>query len=142
MGVAHGHWKSTTFVAGLRTRGLVAPLVLDGPINGEAFEADVAQVLVPTLNEGDIVVTENLSPHKGAVVRAAIEGVGGEMRYLPPSIPNFNPIEMAFSQLKALLRKASERTQECLWAAIGAVLPIVTPGHATNYFTAAGYEPS
>ena len=142
MGVAHGHWKETAFVAGLRTTGLVAPLVVDGPINGAAFESYVAQVLVPTLNEGDIVMRDNLSFHKGAVIRAAIEEGGAELRYLPPYSPDFNPIEKAFSQLKAHLRKAAERTQEGLWATIEALLPIVTPWHATNYFTAAGFVPS
>ncbi len=114
MGVPHGHWKTTTFVAGLRTTGMVAPLVLDGPINREAFEAYVAQVLIPTLSEGDIVVMDNLGSHKGVAVRAAIEAVGAELRYLPLFSPDFNPIEKAFSQLKAHLRKAAERTQESL----------------------------
>ena len=142
MGVPHGHWKTTTFVAGLRTTGMVAPLVLDGPINREAFEAYVAQVLIPTLSEGDIVVMDNLGSHKGVAVRAAIEAVGAELRYLPPYSPDFNPIEKAFSQLKAHLRKAAERTQEGLWATIGALLPIVTPRHATNDFTAEEFDPS
>ena len=141
MGIPHGHWKTTTFVAGLRTTGIVAPLVLDGPINGEAFEAYVQQVLVPTLHKGDIVVMDNLGSHKGVAVRTAIEAVGAELRYLPPYSPDFNPIEKAFSQLKAHLRKAAERTQEGLWTTIGALLPIVTSQHAANYFTAAGYEP-
>jgi len=142
MGVPHGHWKTTTFVAGLRTTGIVAPLVLDGPINSEAFEVYVQQVLVPTLQNGDIVVMDNLSSHKGVAVRTAIEAAGAELRYLPPYSPDFNPIEKAFSQLKAHLRKAAERTQEGLWTTIGALLPIVTSQHAVNYFTAAGYEPS
>jgi transposase len=142
MGVPHGHWKTTTFVAGLRTTGIVAPLVLDGPINAEAFMAYVEQVLVPVLGVGDIVVMDNLGSHKGAAVRTAIEGAGAELRYLPPYSPDFNPIEKAFSQLKAHLRKAAERTQEALWAKIGALLPSVTARQAANYFAAAGYEPS
>jgi transposase len=141
MGVPHGHWKTTTFVAGLRTTGIVTPLVLDGPINGEAFEAYVQQVLVPTLRKGDIVMMDNLGSHKGVAVRTAIEAAGAKLRYLPPYSRDFNPIEKAFSQLKAHLRKAAERTQEELWSAIGALLPIVTAQHAENYFTAAGYEP-
>ena len=141
MGVPHGHWKTTTFVAGLRTTGIVAPLVLDGSMNGEAFEAYVEQVLAPTLRKGDIVVMDNLGSHKSAAVRSAIEAVDAELRYLPPYSPDFNPIEKAFSQLKAHLRKAAERTQEGLWAKIGALLPIVTPRHAANYFATAGYEP-
>lgn len=116
--------------------------MLDGPINGEAFEAYVEQVLVPTLRTGDIVVMDNLGSHKGAAVRTAIEEVGAELRYLPPYSPDFNPIEKAFSQLKAHLRKAAERTQEGLWTKIGALLPVVTPTHAANYFAVAGYEPS
>jgi hypothetical protein len=91
MGIPHGHWKTTTFVAGLRTTGIVAPLVLDGPINGEAFEAYVQQVLVPTLHKGDIVVMDNLGSHKGVAVRTAIEAVGAELRYLPPYSPRFQP---------------------------------------------------
>lgn len=141
MGMPRGHWKTTTFVAGLRTTGIVAPLVLDGPINGEAFEAYVQQVLVPTLKNGDIVVMDSLGSHKGFAVQTAIETVGAELHYLSPYSPDFNPIEKAFSQLKAHLRKAAERTQEGLWTAIGALLPIVTSQHAANYFTACGYEP-
>jgi len=103
--VPHGHWKTTTFVAGLRRTGLTAPLVLDGPINGLWFQAYVDQVLVPTLRKGDIVVMDNLGSHKGANVRKAIEAAGATLLYLPPYSPDFNPIEMAFSKLKALLRK-------------------------------------
>jgi len=141
MGMPHGHRKTTTVVAGLRRSGIVAPLVLDGLINREAFEAYVEQVLAPTLRTGDIVVMDNLGSHKIAAVRTAIEEVGAELRYLPPYSPDFNPIEKAFSQLKAHLRKAAERTQEGLWTKIGALLPLVTPTHAANYFDVAGYEP-
>jgi transposase len=116
--------------------------VLDGPINGEAFAAYVEQVLVPALRTGDIAVMDNLGSHKGAAVRMAVEDVGAELRYLPPYSPDFNPIEKAFSELKAHLRKAAERTQEGLWTKIGALLPLVTPTHAANYFAAAGYEPT
>ena len=119
IGVPHGHWKTTTFVAGLRTSGLVAPFVLDGPINREAFEIYVERILVPELNPGDVVVMDNLSSHKGPRLRALIEQAGGTLLYLPPYSPDFNPIENAFAKLKALLRKAAQRTVEGLWTAIG-----------------------
>ena len=109
-GAPHGHWKTTTFVAGLRLSGLTAPMVLDRPINGQWFQAYVEQVLVPTLSPGDIVVMDNLGSHKGAGVRRAIEEAGARLLYLPPYSPDFNPIEKAFSKLKALLRKAAERS--------------------------------
>lgn len=141
-GVPHGHWKTTTFVAGLRLTGMVAPLVLDGPINGIAFQAYVDQILVPVLAPGDIVVMDNLGSHKSAGIRAAIEAAGAKLLYLPPYSPDFNPIEKAFSKLKAHLRKAAERTVEGLWNMIGALLPTFTPKECANFFAAAGYEPS
>jgi transposase len=140
--VPHGHWKTTTFVAGLRLDGVVAPLVLDGPINAAAFEAYVEQFLAPTLQQGDIVVMDNLSSHKGPKVRALIEAVGAKLLYLPPYSPDFNPIEKLFSKLKALLRKAAERTVDGLWRVIGECLNRFTPHECANYFEAAGYEPS
>jgi len=106
-------------VAGLRLSGLVAPMVLDGPINREAFQAYVDQVLVPELSPGDIVVMDNLSSHKRPAVRHAIEAAGARLLYLPPYSPDFNPIENAFAKLKALLRRAAERTVDALWTAIG-----------------------
>ncbi len=139
--IPHGHWKTTTFVAGLRLCGLVAPMVLDGPINRDAFMAYVRQVLVPELSPGDIVVMDNLSSHKGPAVREAIEAAGAKLLYLPPYSPDFNPIENAFAKLKALLRKAAERTVEGLWAAIGRLLDALTPAECANCFRAAGYEP-
>jgi transposase len=139
--VPHGHWKTTTFVAGLRLCGLTAPMVLDGPINGVWFQAYVDHVLVPTLSPGDVVVMDNLGSHKGAGVRAAIEAAGATLLYLPPYSPDFNPIEKAFSKLKALLRKAAERNVEALWNRIGALLNAFTPTECANFFAAAGYEP-
>jgi len=139
--VPHGHWKTTTFVAGLRLSGLTAPFVLDGPINGAWFQAYVDQVLVPTLAPGDIVVMDNLGSHKGAQVRKAIEATGASLLYLPPYSPDFNPIEKAFSKLKALLRKAAERTVDGLWNRIGELLRAFTPRECANFFAAAGYEP-
>ena len=139
--VPHGHWKTTTFVAGLRLSGMAAPFVLDGPINRDAFQAYVERVLVPELIPGDIVVMDNLGSHKGPAVRAAIAAAGARLLFLPPYSPDFNPIEMAFSKLKALLRKAAARTVEGLWAAIGRLIDIITPDECANYFAAAGYEP-
>ncbi len=106
-----GHWKTTTFTAGLRRDGLVAPFVLDGPMNGEAFLVYVETVLAPSLSEGDIVVIDNLPAHKVGGVRAAIEARGAFLLYLPPYSPDLNPIEMAFAKLKTLLRKAAARTE-------------------------------
>jgi transposase len=138
--VPHGHWKTSTFVAGLRRDGIVAPFVLDGPINRDAFEAYIAQVLVPDIRPGDIVVMDNLSSHKGPRVRELIEAVGARLLYLPPYSPDFNPIENAFAKLKALLRKAAERTVEGLWTAIGRLVDVFTPTECANYFAAAGYD--
>ena len=139
--IPHGHWKTTTFVAGLRTCGMVAPMVLDGPINGEFFQAYVDQVLVPELRPGDVVVMDNLGSHKGPGVKEAIEAVGASLLYLPPYSPDFNPIENAFAKLKAMLRKASERTIDGLWTAIGRIIETFTPTECANYFAAAGYDP-
>jgi transposase len=139
-GVPHGHWKTTTFVGALRRTGMVAPMVLDGPINGVWFQAYIEQVLVPELKPGDIVIMDNLGSHKGRGVRAAIEAAGARLLYLPPYSPDFNPIENAFSKLKALLRKAAERTVDGLWKRIGALLPTFTPHECANFFAAAGYE--
>jgi transposase len=141
MGVPFGHWKTTTFVAGLRLSGIVAPMVLDGPINQRAFEAYVEQILVPELKPGDIVIMDNLSSHKSPAVRTAIEAAGAELRFLPPYSPDFNPIENAFAKLKALLRKAAERTIDGLWRTIGTLIDLFTPAECANFFTAAGYEP-
>jgi len=141
-GIPHGHWKTTTFVAGLRLTGMVAPFVLDGPINRDAFETYVEKVLVPDLQSDDIVVMDNLSSHKGSRVRELIEAAGASLLYLPPYSPDFNPIENAFAKLKALLRKAAERTVDGLWTAIGRILDLFTPRECANYFAAAGYDPA
>lgn len=138
--IPHAHWKTTTFIAGLRSTGMVAPMVLDGPINGVAFQTYVEQVLAPELKPGDTVIMDNLGSHKVPGVRAAIEAVGGRLLYLPPYSPDFNPIENAFSKLKALLRKAAERSVEGLWAAIGTAVSAFSPHECANYFAAAGYD--
>ena len=142
MGQPHGHWKTSTFVAGLTLRGMIAPFVLDRPINRVAFETYLEKVLVPELRAGDIVVMDNLSSHKGAEVRRRIQAAGAELLFLPPYSPDLNPIEMAFAKLKALLRKAAERTVEGLWDAIGRVLETFKPQECRNYFAAAGYDPT
>jgi transposase len=141
-GIPHGHWKTTTFVGGLRTTGMVAPMVLDGPINGAAFLAYVEQVLVPELCAGDIVIMDNLGSHKGKAVRDAIAAAGASLLFLPPYSPDFNPIENAFARLKALLRQAAERTVDGLWSAIARFIDLFTPAECRNYFAAAGYEPA
>ncbi len=141
MGFPHGHRKTTTLVAGLRTTGMVAPMVLDGPINGDWFEAYVRQVLVPELRRGDIVVMDNLSSHKRAAARELIEKAGATLRFLPPYSPDFNPIEKAFSKLKAMLRKASERTVSGLWDLIGRLVDLFQPTECANYFSSCGYDP-
>ena len=140
--VPHGHWKTTTFVAGLRNSGMIAPMVLDGPINGELFQDYVDQVLVPELHPGDVVVMDNLGSHKGAGVRAAIEAVGASLLYLPPYSPDFNPIENAFAKLKAMLRKAAARPVDALWNVIGRAIETFTPRECANYFAVAGYDPN
>ena len=140
IGVPHGHWKTTTFVGALTLRGLIAPFVLDGPINRDAFETYVEKVLVPELRPGDVVIMDNLSSHKGPAVREMIEAAGARLLYLPPYSPDFNPIEKAFSKLKALLRKVAERTLDGLWTKIGSLIQLVTPNECRNYFAAAGYD--
>ena len=136
----HGHWKTTTFVAALRASGLTAPLVLDGAINGVSFLAYVRQVLVPTLRAGDVVVMDNLSSHKKAGVREAIEAAGAQLLYLPPYSPDFNPIELAFSKFKRLLRTAAERTVEALWNTCGQLLDRFTEHECRNYYRHCGYR--
>lgn len=118
----------------------MAPMVLDGAMNGSAFKAYVEQVLVPELKPGDIVVMDNLPAHKVKGVREAIEDAKAHLLYLPPYSPDFNPIEMAFSKLKALLRKAAPRIIEKLWETIGKLIDAFTPEECINYFAAAGYD--
>lgn len=110
MGLPNGHRKATTLLGGLRVSGMIAPMVLDGSINGDWFEAYAAQVLMPELRPGDVVIMDNLSSDKRVAVKERIEAAGATLRFLPPYSPDFNPIEKAFSRLKAMLRKAGERT--------------------------------
>jgi transposase len=135
----YGHWHTTTFVGALRADGMIAPMVLDGALNGAAFLAYVEQVLVPELRPGDVVIMDNLGSHVVAGVRKAIEGAEARLLYLPPYSPDLNPIENAFSKLKNLLRRAAERTVEGLWAAIGRLLDRFDPSECRNYFRHCGY---
>ena len=137
--VPMGHWETLTFIAGFRQTGIVAPMVIKGAMNGEAFLVYVETVLAPSLSEGDIVVIDNLSAHKVAGVRALIEARGAILFYLPPYSPDLNPIEMAFAKLKALLRKATARTRDSLWDAIADVISAFTPDECANYLAHAGY---
>lgn len=134
-----GHWNTTTFVAGLRHHQLTAPLVADGPMDGELFLAYVRQFLCPTLRAGDIVILDNLSSHKVVGVQEAIVAAGATLLYLPPYSPDLNPIEKLFAKLKALLRKAAKRSREALWNEIGELLDTLTSTECANYFASSGY---
>lgn len=138
--VPHGHWKSTTFIAGLRHDAITAPLVLDGPMNGAAFLVYIEACLCPTLQPGDIVVADNLSCHKIEGVRAAIEAVGAKLRYLQPYSPDLNPIEKMFSKLKALLRKAASRSVQTLWTTIESLIDAFSPAESADFFKNAAYD--
>lgn len=138
--VPYGHWKSTTFVAGIGLRGWVAPLVIDGALNGELFRAYVEQQLAPQLHSGDVLILDNLACHKVAGVREALERVGADVLYLPPYRPDFNPIEQAFSKLKRLLRTAAARTVDALWQACGEQLARFALPEFQNYLAHCGYR--
>ena len=135
-------WETTTFLGALRVEGFVAPLTVDGPINGPLFLAWIKQQLAPVLKSGDIVVMDNLSSHKVAGVREAIEATGAELRYLPPYSPDLNPIELAFSKLKKLLRDGAARTTDKLWELCGRVLDEFKEPECRNYFQKCGYRHS
>lgn len=135
----HGRWKTSTFVAGLRHDRIVAPMVIDCPMNTEIFTAYVRQFLVPTLAPGDIVVMDNLSSHKGEAVARAIREAGAELLFLPPYSPDLNPIEQVFSKLKRNLRRAAKRSVETLWNEIGNQLDSFAPDECRNYLKGAGY---
>lgn len=137
--VPHGHWKTITFVGALRQGGMTAPLVVDGAMNGETFLTYVEQCLAPTLKRKDVVVMDNLPTHKVRGVREAIEARGATLRYLPQYSPDLNPIEMAFSKLKAFLRKVAERTVQRLCRRIGSFVRSLSAREAANYFRHAGY---
>lgn len=137
--VPHGHWKTTTFVGGLSVSGMCAPMLLDGPMDGEAFLAWCEQMLVPILKPDDIVIMDNLPAHKVAGIREAIEAAEANLIYLPPYSPDFNPIENGFSKLKAHVRKAAARTVETLEAAVAGALKTFKPHECANFFANAGY---
>ena len=138
--IPHGHWKTTTLVGALRLTGMPAPMVLDGPINGDWFLAYTKQVLIPTLSPGDSVIMDNLPAHKDPAVREAIEAAGAKLLFLSPHSPDSNPIENAFAKLKALLRKAAARTVDQLWTAVGQIIDAFTPAECANYLRHAGYD--
>lgn len=137
--VPHGHWKTTTFIAGLRVGAVTAPMLLDGPMDGEAFLLYVRQLLCASLRPGDVVVADNLASHKVAGVRQAIEARGASLLYLPAYSPDLNPIEMFFAKFKAALRKAAHRHVDALWEGVATILSSISPSECANYFTAAGY---
>jgi transposase len=137
--VPHGNWKTITLVAGVRQDGMVAPLVIDGSMDGPTFVAYLEQCLAPTLARGDIVIMDNLTAHKVSGVTEAIEAAGAKLMYLPQYSPELNPIEEVFSKLKALLRKAAERTIPRLHRRIAVLLAEVSPQECSNFFEHAGY---
>jgi transposase len=140
--VPHGHWKTMTFLAALRSNRVEAPWLLDGPIDGDSFRLYVERVLVPTLRLGDIVVMDNLGSHKSAAVRQAIRAAGARLFFLPKYSPDLNPIEMLFSKLKHWLRKAAARTQNAVCDAIASILEDISETECANYFIEAGYAPA
>jgi transposase len=139
-GIPLGHWKRTTFVAGLRLTGMTAPMVVDGSINSARFLDYVSRILAPTLTPGDTVIIDNLSSHKTDEVRQAIEATGASVRFLPRYSPDFNPIEKAFAKLKSMLRRLAARTVEALWPALENFVHAVTPTECENFFAACGYD--
>jgi transposase len=139
-GTPWGHWRTTTFVAGLRASNVIAPMVLDGPMTGEWFRAYVEQMLAPALQPGDVVVMDNLAAHKVAGVREAIRAVGASVLYLPPYSPDLNPIEQLFAKLKAMLRSAAARTRDTLWDTISQALDAFSNAECQNYLAHCGYE--
>jgi transposase len=142
MKTPHGHWKTTTFVGGLRVDGMVAPLVVDGPITADVFVAYVEQHLAPSLRPGDVVIMDNLSSHKRVAVRQAIEKAGASLRYLPPYSPDLNPIENAFSKIKSRLRAAAKRTVTELEDYLGELSGSLNAQECRNYFKHCGYQPA
>ena len=138
--IPYGHWKTSTFVAALRHNRITAPLLLDGPMNGASFRAYVEQILAPTLRRGDIVVMDNVSLHKVAGIREAIEARGAFLFYLPPYSPDLNPIEQLFAKLKAMLRKAAARSLESLWKVVGLCIKLVPGRECAAYLANSGYR--
>lgn len=138
--VPHGHWQSSTFVCGLRCREIIAPFVIDRPMNADIFLTYVKRSLVPDLKANDVVIMDNLAAHKRPAVAQAIKEAGASVLYLPPYSPDLNPIEMAFAKLKALMRKAEDRTKDALWDRLKSVLDAFSPQDCLAFFKHAGYE--
>ncbi len=139
--IPHGHWKTLTFIAGLRADGLVAPWVIEGAMNGDAFQTYIETQLAPTLRKGDVVVLDNLSAHKREKAKKAVQKRGAWLLFLPPYSPDYNPIELAYSKLKAHLKRMKPRTVEELWKTTGRVCDLFKPDECWNFFVADGYAP-
>ena len=135
-----GHWEAQTVIMALRVDSVGAPAVFDGPIDAVSFHAYVDQVLAPTLRRGDVVILDNLAVHKQPAVRAAIEAVGAQIRFLPPYSPDFNPIEQVFAKLKAFLRAARPRSFDEVLALVAAALHLFSPDECRNYIRHSGYR--
>jgi len=139
--IPHGHWKTMTFIAGLRHDGMTAPWVLDGPMDGPAFVTYIKTQLAPTLQKGDVVVMDNLPAHKVVGARNAIEQRGAWLLFLPPYSPDLNPIELAFSKLKAHMKRLALRTVDSLWKGVGQILELFSKQECKNFFAESGYGP-
>ena len=148
--IPHGHWKTMTFIAGLRHDGMTAPWVLDGPMDGPAFITCIKTQLAPALQKGDVVVMDNLPAHKAAAAKAAIEERGAWLLFLPPPdqvrgrlySPDLNPIELAFSKLKAHIKRLAPRTVDGVWKSAGKILELFSKQECANLFAASGYGPN
>ena len=134
-----GHWKTVTFTGALRLSGMTAPMILDGAMDGDAFRVYVRDFLAPTLRKGDIVIMDNLPSHKVSGIREAIEAVGAKLHYLPPYSPDLNPIEQAFSKIKAMLRKTAARSISALYKAIARIIRSISPSECAAYLSNSGY---
>jgi len=138
--VPHGHWKTQTFIAGLRCYGLTAPWVIQGAMDREMFDLYIETQLVPTLSKGDVVILDNLPVHKSAKAAEMLKQVGAWFLFLPPYSPDLNPIEMAFSKLKSHLRKVGARSFDEVWQATGKICDLFSAHECRNFFKASGYE--
>jgi transposase len=135
-----GQWRTQTFIAGLRCHGMVAPWIVDAPMNARRFETWIETQLAPELQPGDVVILDNVGFHKSERAAELVRGRGAWLLFLPPYSPDLNPIEMAFSKLKALLRKKAARTFDALSGALGEISNLFEPTQCRNFFKAAGYE--
>jgi transposase len=140
MNAPYGHWRTTTMISSIRLDGSTACMAIEGATDTEVFRSYVREVLCPTLRSGDMVVMDNLAPHKNEETIALIEAVGASAHFLPAYSPDLNPIEKMWSKVKALLRSAEARTHEDLIASIASALELITPQDAINYFASCGYS--